>query len=208
MTDLDQGGQGPNADAMPGPNQAGHANAVRRRRRRQAKAYECVYRHIEDDRLKEMLHALPNNDRRGAAAWALLQAQCDQGANDLVTLDIKKDYQNLSIDGTIGHNEETLTTFNRYLNALNARLIGNDKYSEDDLTIKFLSNIDVSELALDAVKEIHTAPGVRQFERVSPGGLPVRDYAACVAHFDQLWRGLFKQGLTKQRAAGRRHEQS
>jgi len=97
MTDLDQGGQGPNADAMPGPNQAGHANAVRRRRRRQAKAYECVYRHIEDDRLKEMLHALPNNDRRGAAAWALLKAQCDQGANDLVTLDIKKDYQNLSV---------------------------------------------------------------------------------------------------------------
>ena len=33
MADTDQGGQAQGADALPGPNQAGHANAVRRRKR-------------------------------------------------------------------------------------------------------------------------------------------------------------------------------
>ena len=53
--DLDQGGQGPNADPMPGANVAGHLNAVRRRKRRQAKAYQYVYAHIDNERIKELL---------------------------------------------------------------------------------------------------------------------------------------------------------
>ena len=44
-TDTDQGGQGAGADALPAAGQNGHANAVRRRRRRQAKAFERVYTH-------------------------------------------------------------------------------------------------------------------------------------------------------------------
>ena len=38
MADTDQGGRDPNADPLPGQNQAGYANAVRRRKRRQKTA--------------------------------------------------------------------------------------------------------------------------------------------------------------------------
>ena len=42
MTDTDQGGQAPGADAMPAVNAAGYLNAMRRRKRRQAKGFERV----------------------------------------------------------------------------------------------------------------------------------------------------------------------
>ena len=64
VLDTDQGGQAAGADALPAQGQSGYANAVRRRRRRQAKAYERVYAHIDDERLKEMLDAIAANDRR------------------------------------------------------------------------------------------------------------------------------------------------
>ena len=41
--DMDQGGQGQGADPMPGANQNGYSNAVRRRKKRQNKVFERVY---------------------------------------------------------------------------------------------------------------------------------------------------------------------
>ena len=108
--DMDAGGSAPGADPMPGPNQNGHANAVRRRAKRQAKAFAIVYAHISDERLKEMLDALPENGRRGAAAWALILNECDNGTSDLEVLTLKKDFENASIDGDIGHSEDTRST--------------------------------------------------------------------------------------------------
>ena len=75
-TDMDQGGQNPGADAMPGAQQNGHANAVRRRRKRQAKAFAIIYKHMDDERLKEMMDALPDNDRRGAGEWLRITRLC------------------------------------------------------------------------------------------------------------------------------------
>ena len=40
------------------------------RKKRQAKAYRLVYKHVDDERIKELLDALPMDDRRGAEAWA------------------------------------------------------------------------------------------------------------------------------------------
>lgn len=48
MADVDQGGNGQGADPLPGPNQAGHANAVRRRKRRQKTAFKIVYKHFDN----------------------------------------------------------------------------------------------------------------------------------------------------------------
>ena len=47
LNDIDQGGQDPNAPAMPGGNAL--APAQRKRLRRQALAYKMVYAHIDDD---------------------------------------------------------------------------------------------------------------------------------------------------------------
>ena len=59
--DSDQGGNAAGADPLPGPQQAGYANAVRRRKKRQAQAFERVYAHTDDERLREMMDAIPDN---------------------------------------------------------------------------------------------------------------------------------------------------
>ena len=68
-TDVDTGGNGAGATAMPAAG-AALAKAQRLRKKRQAKAYKFVYRHVDDERIKELLNALPMDDRRGAEAWA------------------------------------------------------------------------------------------------------------------------------------------
>ena len=106
--DTDQGGLGQGADPFPAQGQNGHANAVRKRRKRQAKAFSIIYQHMDDERLKEMLHALPHNDRRGAEAWALVLRECDQGVSDLEILDLKRDFTEASIESDVGYTEETI----------------------------------------------------------------------------------------------------
>ena len=106
MNDMDQGGLAHGADAMPAVNAAGYLNAMRRRKRRQAKAFERVYAHQADERIRDLLDALPDNDRRGAAAWALVLHECDMGSNDLITQDIKKEFQDFTIENAVGHHED------------------------------------------------------------------------------------------------------
>ena len=166
MTDTDQGGQAAGADALPAQGQNGHVNAVRKRKRRQCKAFERVYAHVDDERLREMLSALPDDDRRGAGAWALVLAECDQGTTDLEILDIKAEFESASIEKTVGYSADTVTLFARELNSLNARLPAGKKYSPTDMSIKILSSIISPEtLALEALAELKAATGNRRFER-------------------------------------------
>ena len=118
MADTDQGGRDPNADPLPGQNQAGYANAVRRRKRRQKTAFKVIYRHIDNERIKEMLDALPDDDRRGAEAWKLILNQCDLGASDLQMEEIRREFESASISKDVGHQEETMTIFARVLNSM------------------------------------------------------------------------------------------
>ena len=106
--DMDQGGNHVNADQLPGPNQAGYANAVRKRKKRQAKAFEKVYMHQDDERIKEMLDAIPmDDDRRGAKAHALIMTECGTGDTDLDILDTRQDFENSNIEKDIGYSDET-----------------------------------------------------------------------------------------------------
>ena len=149
MEDLDAGSP---TNALPGQAQAGYLNAKRRETRRQAKAYHLVYQHTDNERLREMFDALPKNGRRGAAAWALLVAQCDQGASDLYVLDHKKDFGAATIEGEIGLKQDSIIEFSRLIISINARLPQAQKYSDDELTVKMLSNITMTDaLALEAV---------------------------------------------------------
>ena len=109
MADTDQGGRDQAADALPGANQAGHTNAVRRRKRRQKTAFKIVYKHIDNERIKEMLDALPDTDYRGAEAWKLVLKQCDLGVSDLQIEEIRREFEAASISSDVGHQEETMT---------------------------------------------------------------------------------------------------
>ena len=194
LTDVDQGGQGANAEPLPGVNQAGHANAVRRRRKRQAKGYQIVYVHIDNERIKEMLSALPLDDRRGTSAWSLVLRQCDQGTSDLQIEEIKLDFANLSVEKDIGYSEETMTQFSQMIDSINSRFPIAKKKDDSELTIKFLSNIiHPDPLALGAVTEIDAPEGTRRFEKVV-NGAPERDYDKCVQHFDKVWTPLKHAG--------------
>ena len=146
----------------------------------------------------------------GAAAWALVLSECDQGTSDLEILDIMAEFEAASIEKSVGYSADTITMYARELNSLNARLPTASKYSPDKMSIKLLSSIVSPEtLALQALAELKADAGSRRFERqVTINGNQVRqrDYAAIVAHFDSMWRGLFKQGIIRTRAPGRRHD--
>ena len=78
-----------------------------------------------------MLAALPNNDRRGASAWALVKTQCDQGNSDLQLEDIRADFINASIEKDIGYSEETITQFAQLLNSINWRLPNGQQFADE-----------------------------------------------------------------------------
>ena len=54
MNDVDTGGQGANAPALPAPGAGGHPAAVRKRKKRQKKAFEIVYTHVDNERIKDL----------------------------------------------------------------------------------------------------------------------------------------------------------
>ena len=92
-TDVDTGGNGVGATPMPAAG-AALAKAQRMHKKRQAKAYKLVYRHVDDERIKELLDSLPMDDRRGAEAWALLISQCKPDEDDLANMTIRSEWQN------------------------------------------------------------------------------------------------------------------
>ena len=81
---------------------------------------------------------------------------------------------------------------------------------ENELALKILSNISSPEsLALEAVTELRAAAGSRRFEQqvqVNGANVHQRDYQGMVTHFDSIWRGLYKQGVIRSRAPGKRHD--
>ena len=133
---------------------------MRRRKKRQAKAYERIYAHIDDERLREMMDSLPDDDRRGTNAWALVMRECDIGTSDLEIIDLRRDFQTVSIESDVGYTADSIIMFSRLLNSLNARLPSSDRYDDNALSIKILSNIiSPDALALEAVKELCAAAG-------------------------------------------------
>ena len=48
--------------------------------------------------------------------------QCGEGTTDLHILDIRTEFENCTIEGNVGYNEETITSFSRLLNSINSRL--------------------------------------------------------------------------------------
>ena len=202
-TDVDTGGNAVGATAMPTA-AAALAKAIRMRKKRQAKAYKFVYKHVDDERIKELLDALPMDDRRGAEAWALLESQCKPDQDDLAHMTIRGEWTSATIEKDVGYSVNTITEWQRLLVGINAKLPPGEKYSENELTLKFLSGITQPEsLASKAVQEI-SAPlgGARSFTKMV-GGVEQRDYKKCWEWYDTNFRGMHKQGLIRDRPKGR-----
>ena len=204
LDDTHQGGNGATAPALPAAGAAGHAAATRKHKKRINVAFERVCSHIDDDRLREMMHALPADDRRAYDAWQLVLRNCDQGTTDLNLQAIEDAFVEASIEKTVGHSLESITKFSKHLASLNARMPAARKWDDDDLARKMLKCIREPEsLATQAVTELNAVVGARRFEIAAAGGAPARrDFTALVTHFDSVWRGLFEQGIIRPRPAG------
>ena len=85
------------------------------RKKRQAKACRLVYKHVDDERIKELLDALPMDDRRGAEAWALLRSQCKPDQDDFSTMTIRSEWHNATIEKDVGYSINTITEWQRLL---------------------------------------------------------------------------------------------
>ena len=138
--DIDTGGNGTGATPMPTA-AAALEKAERKRKKRQARAYKLIYKHIEDERIKELLDALPRDNRRGAEAWALVVSQCKPDEDDLSHMTIRSEWTAATIEKDIGYSVSTITEWQRLLVGINAKLPPGEKYSENELTLKFLSGI-------------------------------------------------------------------
>ena len=138
LDDTHQGGNAPGAPAIPAAGAAGHAAAARKHKKRVAVAFERVYSHIDDERLREMMDALPADDRRGYDAWQLVLRHCSQGTSDLNLQAIEDEFTAASIEKTVGHGLESITKFSKHLASLNARMPDDRKWSDDDLARKML----------------------------------------------------------------------
>ena len=90
MTDNDQYGSGPLAEAGPAQGQAGYKNAKMREKKRHNAAIKMISDHILDERLKDMIKDKCTSARKGTEAWALILSECSEEATDLHVLDEKK----------------------------------------------------------------------------------------------------------------------
>ena len=91
----------------------------------------------------------------------------------------------------------------RLLVGINAKLPPGEKYTENALTLKFLSGITTPEsLAYKAVQEISAPLGGARSFRKTVGGDEYRDFKTCWEWFDTNYRGMHKQGLIRDRPRG------
>lgn len=196
------------AVVTPAPNTVAYKKLVKRANM----GYLVCYQATSDVYLQKLIQTecnLPGNRlRKGYHAWQVLMRECSINDSDLHVLDARKEWQNATIENTVGYNELSITQFGRFLNVINARIPQNQQYSNDDLSLKVLSSIKFPEsLATKAIREINARPGNREFERVGAGGQPERDFRAIIFNYSQWWESLFRLGTIRARPVGARTQQ-
>ena len=175
IMDVDQGGQAAGATAMPSAAQTGHVGAMRRRKVRVNKAFGRIYQHINDRRIREMLNALPRDDRLARDAWLLVLRMCDTEPTDLNVQEFEREWAQSTIENTVGYQLETITLFVKILNSIDARMPADRKYTEDEMCRKLLACLSrVDQISADAVKELKAAPGSRTFEHPGAAAVPAQ----------------------------------
>ena len=122
---------------MPSAAQTGHVGAMRRRKVRVNKAFGRIYQHINDRRIREMLNALPRDDRLARDAWLLVLRMCDTEPTDLNVQEFEKEWAQSTIENTVGYQLETITLFVKILNSIDARMPAGRKYTEDEMCRTF-----------------------------------------------------------------------
>lgn len=191
------GGAGP---APVGPTPPTAAQRARRATRLRT-LYSHLYRHITDLRLREIMHM--NHNRDGRAAFQMLEAQCRERISDLEMFKLNAEWENASITKSVGIHADSILSFQRFLNGLNARRPVGDRKDDTELTKKLLGCITPAispTLANDAHKELRAGPAERRFHVAATGH---RDFVAACQEIDELWRNQFNNNMITPAAAQR-----
>ena len=102
-------------DALP-PNPGAGERRMHQKRRRDL--YGKLYKHVENERIREQFATLGND---GRLAWELLERECRVELTDVEILELEGDWARANILSHVGYHESSITDFLRHLNALNAR---------------------------------------------------------------------------------------
>ena len=189
------GGAGPAPVAPAPPTAAARARRIIRLRN----LYSHLYRHVTDLRLREIMHMRHNRD--GRAAFQMLETQCRERITDLEMFKLNAEWENASIAKSVGIHADSILSFQRYLNGLNARRPAGERKDDTELTKKLLGCITPaisSTLANDAHKELRAGPAERRFHDAATGQ---RDFAAACQEIDELWRNQFNNNMINPSAA-------
>ena len=187
-------------DALP-PNPGAGERRMHQKRRRDL--YGKLYKHVENERIREQFATLGND---GRLAWELLERECRVELTDVEILELEGDWARANILSHVGYHESSITDFLRHLNALNARFPFGGRKDQNALAVKLLSSIDSPpELAVLATQELMLSPATAKFRRVINAGAAnqafERDPDAIAIFFDELWRNNVKRGVIKRKAA-------
>ena len=182
---LDAGGDAPGAPLLPAG--AGALGAQTNRNKLQAKTYAKLVSTQDDQRVKNLLLALPPGDIPnptggpgfqgvGRRAYILLQVEGlapidDEFINRKLVI-----FNTASILSAVGYGLGSITLFNRYLNETVYLLPAANQPTDNQRTVKILECISKeapAALALEATKEIKSNGANRRFVLPAPAGAPV-----------------------------------
>ena len=195
----DMGGDAVGAPALPlGP---GLAGAAGRRSRRQNKAWALlVNKFLENEKVKNMILALPDGDVPapgggargiGRRAWLLIEVQGTAPIDDEYITRILAVFTTCNIADTVGYKVGTVTEFYRYLSNLVFLVPAAQQPDDDRYSVKMLECLGkeaTESLALEATKELKAAVGARRFVLVGGG----RDLPALILYFGDMWDHLVR----------------
>ena len=205
MLGIDEGGPNtPPGGAGPIPLPGG-AVAQRRRVKRLKIGYVHLYKHLTDRSLQQMIADEANND--GYEAWEIVKRECDEPITDLELQDMKTNVRNLTILGSVGYHNFSISQFRRALNDENSKIPDqNDRVSEHDLCLILLQEIAKSSSSLAATADVELKAAATARVHVFPAGharAGERSLSAIVDHFEPLWKSAVSRGQPSVRAPTR-----
>ena len=202
--DIDMGGAGAGAPAMPGGGGAAAlaqdlAKMQRLRLGRSKRAYQLIVKHITDEDVKAVL--ANDHFQDGQAALAYMDLNYDRPLERSELRELNRTWDDISIIQDVGVREDTLPRLLTVLRRANGERPAAHRHNNNTIAEKVLECIaDAStRFSKSATDELNKPAGSRRFEDANNNRLVNN----LVAHYDVLWRAEVKAGRLTRMAAQR-----
>ena len=181
---VDEGSAG--GPALPGG--AAGAKAASARRRRLKDSYSLLTMHeLDQDHVD---HMTQNHFQDGPAAFAYLQASCQQAIDRLRLRSMEQEWNDFDLLQDVGVGPNSISDMAKKLKAHNSRRPVANRKDQTAMTERLLELIFSSSkhFSTEALKEYNAAPAAWVFVIGAGGAAGQRDFAALTQHFQTLWK--------------------